>query len=373
MTSGKSRFLGLVDEGRKGHNIGLSIGSPKLEIYMDGFLPGTGYLIGGASGTGKSTYMLWAFIYKPLMSFMSGESPERDPYWILFNLEMTQPQIYAKLVSMYIFDNFGEQIRFKEMFSRGKDAMLTDDHYELIKKCDSFLDLLDERLSCHDGSLNESKYLKVVNEELKRFGRWDNNVYIPNNPHQVVGVIIDHMSLVAASQGRTKKDEMDAISRASVTIKNATNIISPIHVAQFNRNSGSDERLKQAMQDPSYVDFKDSGALYEDSQVVIALHSPHNYKRTSYKEYNIQVLEQCFIAIFLLKSRFGTSNILVPMGFYGDCSHYIEIPKPNEIYDYAIYKDPYWTLEKSSSKKPVDASNTKKDDCSKINKYDYTL
>lgn len=52
MISGKEEFLNLVREGREGSNIGLTIGSKKLETYMDGFLPGTSYLIGAASGAG---------------------------------------------------------------------------------------------------------------------------------------------------------------------------------------------------------------------------------------------------------------------------------------------------------------------------------
>lgn len=345
MSSGKLKFYELVDSGRLGNNIGLSIGSSKLETYMDGYLPGTSYLIGGSSGSGKSTYALWAFVYQPLVHFLRGECVERDPYWVLFNLEMTQPQIYAKLVSMYIFDNFGVELRFKEIFSRGKDTILSDHNYEIIKECDKFLDVLDQRLMCYDGTLTEEKYIKVLNSILPRFGSWNNGVYTPNNPKQVLGVLVDHFSLVKATPGRTKKDEMDAISRASVVLRNTTEIVSPIHISQFNRNAKSDERLKQSMQDPSDNDFKDSGALYEDSQVVMAVHSPHKFKLTTYRKYDIRSLEQCFIAIFLLKSRFGTSDIMVPFGFYGDCSHYLELPRPDEIYDYEKYKTPYWSLE----------------------------
>lgn len=50
--TGKSKFFDLVDRGRLGQNIGLTIGSPKLETYMDGYLPGTSYLIGAESGVG---------------------------------------------------------------------------------------------------------------------------------------------------------------------------------------------------------------------------------------------------------------------------------------------------------------------------------
>ena len=259
--TGREKFFNLVDRGREGQNIGLTIGSPKLETYMDGYLPGTSYLIGGSSGSGKSTYMLWAFVYQPLMDFLKGNNQERDPYYILFNLEMTQPQIYAKLVSMYIFDNFGIELKFKEIFSRGKDCILSDDKYALLEQCVDFIDILDKRLKCFDGGLNEEIYLKTLEIELQRFGSWEDNEYIPNNPNQVLGVVIDHMSLIKASVGKTKKDEMDAISRASVSLRNLTRIRYPIHLDQFNRSSGSDERLKQAMQDPNSNDFKDSGSL----------------------------------------------------------------------------------------------------------------
>jgi hypothetical protein len=72
--TGKERFKKLVDEGREGKNIGLSIGSPKLGLYMDDYLPGVSYLIGGNSGTGKSTFTLEKFIYNPLQDFLNDES-----------------------------------------------------------------------------------------------------------------------------------------------------------------------------------------------------------------------------------------------------------------------------------------------------------
>lgn len=350
MISGSEQFYNLVEQGRQGHNIGLSIGSPKLETYMDGFLPGTSYLIGGMSGVSKSTFTLYSFIYQPLIHYLKGESQERDPYWVLFNLEMTTPQVYAKLVSMYILDNFGIELRFKEIFSRGKDTILSDEHYEILKQCSEFLRVLDQRLMCYDGTLTEEKYIKVLNSVLLKFGTWKEGIYYPNNPNQILGVLIDHVSLTKATPGRTKKEEMDAISRASVTLRNITRIISPIHVSQFNRNANSDERLKQAMQDPGASDFKDSGSLYEDSNVVIALHSPHKFKLSTYRKYNIKELEQIFIGAFLLKSRFGTSDIMVPMAFYGDSSSYKELPKSEEMHDYERYKTPFWTEETNIDK-----------------------
>lgn len=342
--SGKDRLFSLIDKGREGKNIGLSIGLPKLELYMDGLLPGTSYLIAAQSGVGKSTFSLYAFVYKPLMNYQEEQEVDRDPYFIMFNLEMTQEQIYAKLLSMYIYEHFGEQITYKELFSRGKDTRLSDDHYELVKQCDEFLDMLDKRLIFHDSVLNSERYKNCVIKDLQKFGTFTpDGVYIPNNKDQLLIVMIDHMSLCRASNGRSKKEEMDLISSYSVQMRNRYNI-SPVHIMQFNRNANNPERLKQDLQEPDSSDFKDSAAMYEDSHVVIALHSPIKFKRSSYRGYNIKELGHNFIACILLKSRFGTSDIAIGLGYYGDCSIFKELPKADQINDYERFKSPDWTF-----------------------------
>lgn len=355
--SGLEEFFQLVDEGREGHNIGLSTGSAKLDLYADGYLPGVSFLIGGASGTGKTTFTLYRYVYCPLVAYLRGECQERNPHWKMFSLEMTRSQVYAKLVSMYIFDNYGVELRFKQIFSRGKDCILSDEEYELLTKCKDFIKILDERLSFFEGSLNEATYLKEMNEELEKWGTFEDGRYIPDNPHMILGVVIDHMTLIKASNGRSKKEEIDAISRDSVQIRNNTKIVSPIMISQFNRNSNGQERMKQGLQDPSIEDYKDSGSLVEDSMVVIGLFSPHKYKLSTYKKYNIKTLEQCFIGVFILKSRFGASDMMIPTGFYGDCSHYADLPKPENIYDYEKYTNPNWLLEDAVQQLNVELNN----------------
>lgn len=341
--TGTKKFFDLVDRGRKGQNIGLTIGSPKLETYMDGYLPGTSYLIGAESGVGKTSYALWAFIYQPLKEFLSGVKQERDPYWIMFSLEMMQPQIYAKLVSMHIFDTFGVTLRFKDMFSRGKDCILSDDNYEILQQCNDFMEILDKRLIFFEGTLTPQLFEDKINEVMPRFGHFEGESFIPNNPSQIVGLFIDHLSLIPG-----KKEAIDAISRATVTIRNVTGIVSPILIAQFNRDNSNMERLKGGLQEPTKNDFKDSGGPYEDSSVCLALFSPHSHKLSTYRKYNVKVLEQCLISVTLLKSRFGSSDIVVPFNFFGDITHYVEMPKADDIYDYEKYTNPNYLLEKSS-------------------------
>ena len=44
-------------------------------------------------------------------------------------------------------------------------------------------------------------------------------MYIPNNPKQLLIGIIDHLSLITASEGRKLKEEMDLASSFMVTLK----------------------------------------------------------------------------------------------------------------------------------------------------------
>lgn len=352
----KEKFFDAVEKGRLGKNLGLSIGSPKLMNFIDGYLPETSYLIGALSGVGKSTYVLYSFVYKPLMDFLNGNLPNRDPYWIMFSLEMTSEQIYSKLISLYIFEHFGEELSFKEMFSRGKDCMLSDNKFELLQQCDEFLNILDKRIIFYEGTLNAEKYKNFVLATLQKFGHFSGETYYPNNPERIIGVIVDHCSLIRATNGRSKKEEMDLMSSYSVQLRNRYKI-SPIHVMQFNRDASNQERMKQDLQEPTYNDFKDSGTMIEDSQIVIGLHSPIKFKKSSYKRYNIKELGQNFVAAVLLKSRFGTSDIIVPMAFYGNVSLFKELPRPDDIADYTRYKTPYWCLEDTDLEIPETKSN----------------
>lgn len=102
--------------------------------------------------------------------------------------------------------------------------------------------------------------------------------------------------------------------------------------------------------------------------VVLSVFSPHKYKLSTYKKYNIKVLEQSFIGLFLLKSRFGTSDIMIPMNFLGDISHYIEMPKPEEIYDWERYTNPNYLLEE-----PINIQDDTDTSDDSIKSYNFTL
>lgn len=90
---------------------------------------------------------------------------------------------------------------------------------------------------------------------------------------------------------------------------------------------------------------KDSGSPIQDSEIVLALFNPYREKLATYRGYDIRQLESRFRVITCLKNRYGESDIEVPCVFYGKVGIFKELPKADQIYDYAKYETPRWIIE----------------------------
>ena len=58
-----------IERGREGKNIGLSTGMPKMDSYTGGLQKSCYTLIFGLSGSGKSSFVLYTHIYRPLKDY----------------------------------------------------------------------------------------------------------------------------------------------------------------------------------------------------------------------------------------------------------------------------------------------------------------
>ena len=81
-----AKLIEEIDRGRLGLNQGISMGLPKFESIVDGVSRETYTLILSNSGAGKTSFALYAYVYKPLM-----ESLDDDNFKILyFSLEIAE-------------------------------------------------------------------------------------------------------------------------------------------------------------------------------------------------------------------------------------------------------------------------------------------
>jgi replicative DNA helicase len=252
-------LLHQIEVGRLGKQWGYSMGLPKLEEIIDGVSRGIYTLVFSPTGSGKSSLALYSYVYRPLMEHLD-DGNFKVSY---FSLEMSAEMIYAKILSMYIFETYGIELSTGELLSRKRNYKLSDDYYKITQECLPWLQKVEKILVIYDKALNASSLYTILMAQLEKDGKFEETdgrkIYHPSNEELTHLVVIDHLSLVRRSNGRTLKEEMDLISSYLVTLRNICKI-SPLVIMQANRNSTSMDRRKEGLNNLRIDDTKDTGA-----------------------------------------------------------------------------------------------------------------
>lgn len=328
----------LIERGRKGENIGTSTGLPKLDKIIGGIQPSRYYLIGGSSSSGKSSLVLY-MMYHTLKN-MTKEEPI---YYLYFSLELGQDVILAKLMGLYCAEEFGIYLTLNDIMSFEKT--IDDYSYECLKSARKWLDSLDGHITIIDKGLSASTLYKETIPFVERFGTIEEiegrKQYIPNNTKQKMIGVIDHMSLVHATEGRKLKEEMDLVSSYMVSLKRRF-MISWFVLMQQNRDASSIDRRKMDLMEPGLSDLKDSSSMSQDADVVVQIFYPFREKLSTYRDYNIlgdNGFKSNFRSLIISKNRYGLANQVLGCAFYGATGWWKDLPPGKDIPDQSIYFD----------------------------------
>ena len=89
------------------------------------------------------------------------------------------------------------------------------------------------------------------------------------------------------------------------------------------------ERRKAELLEPDSSDLKDSGCMYNDSNVCISIFNPlqlklkvhDRYKIINEDESNFHGLRDRYRALFIIKNREGEPNKKIPVNFFGEIGY----------------------------------------------------
>lgn len=264
---------------------------------------------------------------------------------------MNATSLFVKLLSIYVFETYGIELSFKKILSRESNYILSDENYEILKKCKPWLDKVSTKLEIYDKQVNANTVYAILKERLKSVGKFQETsnrlLYTPDNPNLIYNIVIDHIGLIRPQQGHTLKQEIDLLSSYLVTLRERCGI-SPVVIQQANREQGNIERFKQGKSAFTINDGKDSGNVTQDCNVMIAIYNPFRDALKTYRKYDISRLQSYFRSIMVLKNRFGDCDVEIGTAFYGWINYFSELPLPDEIYDYEKYKNPGWILNKDT-------------------------
>lgn len=281
---------------------------------------------------GKTTYSLNSFVYKPLMHSLAEGIKMSILY---FSFEMSSEALFAKLLSLYIYDTYGIVVSFKDILSLNNP--ISDELFNLLIDSKAWLETIEQMITVIDKPLTPTQIDVVLRAWNEKYGKFiplenDQESYIPHDRDIYKIVIIDHVKLTK-NTGKGTKVTIDEVCDSFIYYRNKC-AITGIFIQQANRQSKSMDRRNGGFQLLQLDDMSDSSGPAQASEIVIGIFHPYREKMPKIDDYNVKILKDRIRAIQILKNRYGQSDVVRCVSFFGEIGMFRELPPANEILDY---------------------------------------
>lgn len=324
-----------IDNGRLGRNVGISTGLDKLDSLIYGIQRKYLYLVGSDSGSGKSSFVIDIFIYN-----LFKNKGKKDISVLLYSFEMSSSVVFAKVLSLYIWETFEVIVTYEDILSLSKP--ISTENYEYVQKGLAWLEDIQQHITIYDKSLKPTGIYATCKEWLKKFGEFipiseHKEDYKENNPNMYKIVICDHLGLL--DHGGNKKAAMDLVADYFIYFRNKCSITG-VFVQQLNRNSKSVERKTNGFEMLDTADLSDSSGPAQAAETIILIYYPYREKIARVDGYSIQNgLKHKGRVLQVVKNRFGRSDLNITTVFHGEIGMFCELPPAYDIGDYSKYTE----------------------------------
>lgn len=331
-----------VEKGLNDQNGGIPMGFERLNNYI-GIRKGIYTLVGGLTGSGKTSFVDDAYVLNPFDWTLTPEGKKsgiKIKFWYR-SMERNRTYKYAKWVSRKVFLDQGIIIPVPKLL--GWTGKLTKDEHDLFLLYENYIKEMEDSVIMYDGPENPvgiAKDLKKYAESRGKIEQLDeyNKIYVPNDPNEITIVVIDHIGLLKTTKDLpTKKQAIDKLSNELRFARDFYGY-SPVAVSQFNRDISNPIRIKNGDVEPQLDDFKDSSSPGEDCDVALALFDPMRYKVPDPSGYDLDKLKdeygsKYFRSLRLIKNSYGADDVRIGLGFFGQIGMFKELNRKKDMTD----------------------------------------
>ncbi len=355
----KELILDEVDKGIAGENIGIPTPLKKVSKIINNIQQRIYTLIGGNSGTGKTAFVDFNYVLLPYMWYKKNQDKTDIKLKIIYySMERSKRYKIQKWLCLYLYilSNFKTLLDVPTLNGwEGKTKPIDDSLRQQIISCETFIEelLSDNIIDIIDGQQNPTGIYKHARDLALENGKEDiiihkkpdgssysEIIYTPNNKKQYTLVVLDHIGkLKIESEPETKrkysnKENIDKMSEYLGTLRDRYGF-SPVVLSQFNRALSDSQRMRNKEVAPEPDDFKNSGNMYEDCDLSLALFNPFKLKvkeDLGYKPYEFVNKRgyNRFRSMRILKNSYGVDDVGVGLKFIGECGYFSELPKPDD-------------------------------------------
>ena len=343
-----------VNKGLSGRNEGIPMGFDRLNRYI-GIRKSMYFLVGGLTGSGKTSFIDDAFVLNPYDWFISNQNTNGVKLKIIYrSMERSRTYKMAKWVSRRIFLDYGVIISINKLL--GWTEKMTKDEHDLFLMQRNYVEQMNDVITIIDGPENPVGIAKDLKTYALQHGKIEqldeyNKIYIPEDPNVVTIVVIDHIGLLKTTKDLSTKKQV--IDKMSDELSYARDFFgyTPVVVSQFNRDISNIMRIKNGDVEPQLDDFKDSSTTQEDADVVLALFDPMRYKVDDPSGYKLEKLKdeygaKYFRSLRIIKNSYGEDDIRIGLGFLGQVGMFKELNRMKDMTesDYESVVNKSWFL-----------------------------
>jgi len=338
-----------IKAGLDGKFKGLANGFKRLNNYIFGVQRGIITLIGGSSGTGKST--LLDFIVQHAIQDAEAKGITLNVFYNSFEIDKMTKK--CNWLSVQIFNKYGIIVPPEKIKGFG-DNRLTEKEQELVNAEIPEVNRIFDKINWNFKPENPTGLYNSCWKHMEKRGKFIKEDYIDvdgktkqkitgfinNNPDEYNWMVTDHLYLCKKERSFNVKQNIDKLSEYQVDLARLFNFTFT-NLQQFNQGLSSTERAKFKGVDlsPSQGDFRDSTNPFSDSDICIGLMNPYKLDMDTCLGYDLKKLKDRFILLKICKNRLSSDNISIGLLSTFAAGYLEELPhaKDMTIKDYEKY------------------------------------
>lgn len=330
-----------IDDGIKGKYSGLANGFDRLNNYLFGIQKGIKILIGGDSGTYKTTLVDFMVLHAIEDAKIKGI--ELD---IVYNSwEIDEITKKMQWLSNIIFRKHGIIIPPEKIKGLGNNRLNIAEQ-ELVNQEIPYIEKMFSKINWSFTPVNPTGMFHKIWNLYASKGKFEYEDYVnaegekkqkvksysSNNPNYQVLMCTDHNYYYRKERGYGTKEVMDKASEYIVELSNLFGL-STISLQQFNDGLSAIDRQKFKGVDlsPNKTDFKDSRNFYQDSDICLGILAPAKVDLNKCLGYNIDKFGKYFLMLKIMKNRLQEDGVAIGLLVNPKSGTFIELPKADEF------------------------------------------
>jgi len=319
---------------------------PTLSTVLPGIRKGMYSLITAGTKESKSQLTNFMFIHQPVEYLYMNPNCGLDLKIKLFSLEISKEDSMASAMAYRLFSEYGIIINPENLQSIFQGYTLDSKILDILEstKFREYFEFFEDKVEIIDNIKNPTGIMinaegyartngKVIYDEVK----WDDGSvhkiikeYVPNNPNQIVEVIVDHATLLS-ERGKTLYECIKELSSVHFLKLKNTYKFSPVLVQQQSASSTEQQFTNRGdtildKVKPSREGLSSNKDTAMDINLMLGIFSPYKYKETQYEGWDLTQIRDYHRELSILLNRNGRSNITQQLFFNGACSFFKELP-----------------------------------------------